>query len=133
VELFQLSWSEMEDIMRRSITAVIAAATLAAAAVATPKPAEARCWGCWAGAGIAAGIIGGAIIASSAAYAYPGYGYAPYAYAPAYGYPPVAYGYAPAYYGGFYAPRRFVGPRIYRARAVGPRVAVRRAYVRRHR
>ena len=89
--------------MRKWITS-ISAAFLIVAAVAMPKPAEARCWGCWAGAGIAAGIIGGAIIASYAnaygygaySYGYPGYGYgyAPYAYAPAhYGYytPPVYY------------------------------------------
>jgi hypothetical protein len=105
--------------MRKSITSIIAA-VLIVAAVAMPKPAEARCWGCWAGAGIAAGIIGGAIIASYAnaygygaySYGYPGYGYgygyAPYAYAPAY------YGYyAPPVVRAYYAPRPYVYARRY--------------------
>lgn len=116
--------------MRKSLTALVAAATFAAAALAIPKPAEARCWGCWAGAGIAAGIIGGAIIASSRAYAYGypryyGHGYAPYAYAPAYAYRRAyAYGYGPRVYRPYYVPRRVVyGPRVYRSRYyVAPRL-----------
>jgi hypothetical protein len=89
--------------MRKSIMAMVAAASIAAGVVATPKAAEARCWGCWVGAGIAAGIFGGALLSSGYGY---GYGYGPY-----YGYP-ASYGYP--YYGG-YAPyvRRYYAPRVY--------------------
>jgi hypothetical protein len=104
--------------MRKTITAIVATASITAAALVTPKPAEARCWGCWAGAGIAAAIIGGAIASQSYGYGYPAYGYgypAGYGYGyPAgygdgyptnygYGYPGYGYAYAPVYYG--YAPR----------------------------
>ncbi len=105
--------------MRKPTMAMIAATAIAGATVSAPKPAEARCWGCWAGVGIAAGLIGGAIIASNAYaygygpyYGYPAYyGYAPYAYAPAY------YGYSPYYngYGGYYA-RPYYYHRHYYAR-----------------
>jgi hypothetical protein len=84
--------------MRRMILTTVAAASLTAAAVAMPTKAEARCYGCWAGAAVLAGFIGSAIIANSA-YGY----YGPY-YAPAYYYPPAYYGYGPYYY----------RPRIYR-------------------
>jgi hypothetical protein len=98
--------------MRKTITAIVATASITAAALVTPKPAEARCWGCWAGAGIAAAIIGGAIASQAYGYGYPAYGYG-YGY-PAgygdgyptnygYGYPGYGYAYAPVYYG--YAPR----------------------------
>jgi hypothetical protein len=121
-----------ESKMRKTITAMVAASTIATTATfVTPKPAEARCWGCWAGAGIAAGIIGGAIIAGAAnayGYGYGGYGYGGYGFGyPAY-YPPVVYapaypayyGYAAsAYYGGYYAPPYYGGgyyvPRPYYA------------------
>ena len=78
----------MEDAMRKTTTAIVAAASIAATAIATPKPAEARCLGCWIGAGIAAGVIGRALASQAYGYGYPAYGYG-------YGYP--AYGYAPAY------------------------------------
>ena len=110
--------------MRKTITAIVATASITAAALVTPKPAEARCLGCWAGAGIAAAIIGGAI----ASQAYGGYGYPAYGYGygyPAgygdgyptnygYGYPGYGYAYAPApvYYG--YAPRVYHVRRPYR-------------------
>lgn len=94
--------------MRKSTTAIIAAAALVASMTAQPKLAEARCWGCWVGAGVAAGLIGGAVIAgwshaytngsiygpywSYPAYSEYGYGYAPYGYfAPAYYVPPPGY------------------------------------------
>ena len=108
--------------MRKLTMTVAGAACLAAASVSVPTKAEARCYGCWAGAAIAAGVIGSAIIANNA-YAYGGYygGYAPaygYAYPPAY-----SYGYAPAYYApSYYNPRRYYRP--YRA-YIGPRVYVR--------
>ena len=63
--------------MQKTTTAIVAAASLAATVIAAPKPAEARCIGCWVGAGIAAAVIGG--VFASRAYGY-GYGY------PAYGY-----------------------------------------------
>ena len=90
--------------MRKTIMTIAAVASITAAAIATPKPAEARCLGCWVGAGIAAAVIGGALASRAYGYGYPayGYGYPAYGYGyPAYGYAP--YGYAPVYYGG-YAP-----------------------------
>jgi hypothetical protein len=116
----------LEDAMRKTITAIVATASIAAAALAAPKPAEARCLGCWVGAGIAAGIIGGALASRAYGYGYPAYGYGDgypadsygYGYpADSYGYGHPAYGYAPyvytpAYYG--YAPRRYYARRYYR-------------------
>ena len=105
-----VSSNVVEDGMRKTITAIVAAGSIAATAIATSKPAEARCLGCWVGAGIAAGIVGGALASRSYGYGYgPYYGYAPYAYAPAY-----YGGYAPTYYGGYYAPRRYYARRYYR-------------------
>ena len=107
--------------MSKTITAIVATASIAAAALVTPKPAEARCIGCWVGAGIAAAVIGGAIASQAYGYGYPAYGYGYPAYGYGYGYPtnygdgyPTNYGYgypgygyayAPAYYG--YAPRGY--------------------------
>src|ERR1700704_2514427 len=71
--------------MRKTITAIVATASIAAAALVTPKPAEARCIGCWVGAGIAAAVIGGAIASQAYGYGYPAYGYG-------YGYPAYGYG-----------------------------------------
>src|SRR5882672_10341477 len=79
--------------MLKTITAILATSSIAAAALVTPKPAEARCLGCRIGGGIAAGAFASPFASPFASraygYGYPGYGYAPYAYAPAY------YGYAP--------------------------------------
>jgi hypothetical protein len=51
----------MEEMpMRKTITAILATAGVAATVIAAPKPAEARCIGCWVGAGIAAGVVAGA-------------------------------------------------------------------------
>jgi len=110
--------------MRRSITAIVAAASFATAVIAAPKPAEAQCWGCWVGAGIAVGLIGSAMISSS----YGGYG--PYYGYPAYyGYPRGYY--APRfYYGGYYGPRRYYAARVYGGYA--PRYYARRYYARRY-
>jgi hypothetical protein len=103
----------LEDmLMRKTVTAIIATAGVATALIATPKPAEARCIGCWVGAGIAAGIIGGALASRSYGYGY-GYGYPAYSYG--YGYPAYSYGYGyPAYSGYAYAPRRYYARRYYR-------------------
>jgi hypothetical protein len=79
--------------MKRTLMALAAVATLAISAVAAPAPAHAQRG---LGVGIAAGLLGGAIIggaiASSPYYYGPGYGY----YGPGYGY------YGPAYAGGPY-------------------------------
>ena len=102
--------------MRKTITAIVATAGIAAAALAVPKSAEARCIGCWVGAGVAAAVIGGAVASQAyGGYGYPaysyGYGYPSYSYGyPAYGYAPYAY--APGYYA--YAPRRAYARRYYR-------------------
>src|SRR6185436_8344308 len=87
--------------MQKTTTAIVAAASLAAAVIATPKPAEARCIGCWVGAGIAAAVIGGAIASNAYGYGYGGYGYPAYGYGGygGYGYPAYSYGYGG--YGGY--------------------------------
>jgi hypothetical protein len=102
--------------MRKTALMMLAAGSIAFASIAAPTKADARCYGCWAGAAIAAGVVGAAI--ASSAYGYPGYGYGypAYGYAPAYGY---GYGYAPAYYGGYYGGGYYGGyapyyrPRVY--------------------
>jgi hypothetical protein len=125
----------LEDVMRKTITALVATASVAAAGLAVPKPAEARCLGCWIGAGIAAAVIGGAFASRAYGYGY-GYGYPAYsygygypAYSYGYGYPAYSYGYGyPAYSYGYpaygyaryayapvyYAPRRYYARRYYR-------------------
>ena len=127
--------------MQKTTTAIVAAASIAASVIATPKPAEARCIGCWVGAGIAAAVIGGVFASRAYGYGYGGYGYPAYGYgngypaysygyaSPAYGYgyasPAYSYGYGyPAYgynsyayapvYRGSYAPRRYYARRYYR-------------------
>lgn len=82
--------------MRKSLLAIAAGASLAAATFVTPTPAEAGCRGCWVGAGIAAGVLTGAAIANAGYYGY----YQPAYY---YGYRPY---YRPRYYG-YYAPRYY--------------------------
>ena len=68
--------------MRKTLMALAAVATLAISAVAAPAPAHAQRG---VGAGIAAGILGGAIVGG--ALAGPGYyGYGPGYYGPGYGY-----------------------------------------------
>jgi hypothetical protein len=83
--------------MRKSITGIVTAALIAASLIAQPKPAEARCWSCRAGAG---GVIAGWSHAHTYGsiygpyWAYPPYseyGYAPYYVAPAYYYAPPLY------------------------------------------
>jgi hypothetical protein len=107
--------------MRKSLTALATAGTIAVATIATPNTADAR-WGWWGPA--FGGLVVGAIIGAALSrpyYGYPSYGYGygyGYGYAPAYyGYAPAYYGYAPAYYGGYYAPRpyyRYYARRYYR-------------------
>lgn len=90
--------------MRKSLTALAAAATIAVAAIATPTTAEAR-RGWWGPA--LGGLAVGAIIGSALARPYYGYG-SGYGY----GYPAYSY-YRPAYYGYGYAPRYYYAPRPY--------------------
>jgi hypothetical protein len=111
---------EKGDAMKKTLMALAAIATLAVSAVAAPAPANAQRG---LGVGLAAGVIGGAIIggALAAPYGYgPGYGY----YGPGYGY----YGGGPAYvsddyYGGcVWQRQRFwdgYGWRIRRVRICG--------------
>ena len=66
--------------MRKPLMAIAAAASIAVASMAVPTKAEARCYGCWAGAAVAGGVLGSAFIANNP-YAYGGgYGYGGYDY-----------------------------------------------------
>jgi len=111
--------------MKKAALALATAATIGVSALVAPSPAQAWRGGGW-GVGLAAGLIGAAVIGgiASSAYAYgpgygyyggPGYGYYG-GYAPAYygygGYAPAYYGgYAPAYYNYGYAPAYYGGYR----------------------
>jgi hypothetical protein len=86
---------EKGEVMKKTLLALCAVATLAVSAVAVPAPAHAQRG---VAAGVAAGLIGGAIvggaIASQNGYYGPGYGYAPgpaYVADPGYGPPPGCY------------------------------------------
>jgi hypothetical protein len=106
--------------MKKTLMAAAAVATLAISSIAAPAPAHAQRG---LGAGIAAGVIGGAIVGGALAaprYYGPGYGY----YGPGYGYyGGPAYVAAPAYDPGCYWQRqRFwdgYGWRIRRVRVCG--------------
>jgi hypothetical protein len=107
--------------MRKAVLVLATAATIGFTALAAPSPAEARWRGGGFGPGLAAGLIGAAVIGglASSAYGYgPGYGYYG-GYGPGYygGYAPAYYGYAPSYYGAYtssyYAPA-YYGPRYRR-------------------
>jgi hypothetical protein len=100
--------------MKRTVLALTTAVTIGMTALTSTSPAEARWRGGGWGPGLAAGLVGAAVIGgiASSAYAYgPGYGY--YGGYPAYGYyggyAPAYYGYAPAYYYGGYGPRSYGG------------------------
>jgi hypothetical protein len=114
----------METVMRKYLLSVVAAASIVGAVIVHPSRAEARCYGCWIGAGVAVGLLAGA------AFGYPAYGYGYPAYG--YGYPAYGYGYyRPAYYG---PPSYAYGPRYYyRSRYYGyygPRYYYARPYYR---
>jgi hypothetical protein len=105
--------------MKKTVLALATAATVGMASLAAPSPAEAHWRGGGWGPGLAAGLIGAAVVGgiASSAYAYgPGYGYNGY---PGYygGYAPAYYDGYPAYYGGYttsyYAPA-YYGPRYRR-------------------
>ena len=78
--------------MRKALTALAAAATFAAAAIAVPATADAR-WG-WRGGAFFGGLAAAAIIGGALSRPYYGYGYG---YNYGYGYYPQQYYYAPAY------------------------------------
>jgi hypothetical protein len=107
---------EKGEVMRKTLMALAAIATLAVSAVASPANAQRGF-----GAGLAAGVIGGAIVGG--AIAGPGYYYGPGYYpGPRYGYYGPGYA-AGDYYGGCYWQRqRFwdgYGWRIRRVRVCG--------------
>ena len=132
--------------MRKALLAMTAVASIVTATISGPTKANATCYGCWVGGALAAGFIGGAILANRAyGYGYPGYygyygypSYSYYGYAPAYYepygyyYPRYRYAYAPAYYGGYYPRYRTGyygnGRRVYYSGYNGRRYAYRRAY-----
>jgi hypothetical protein len=89
--------------MTKTLTVLAAGTAVALASLAAPTTANARCWGCAAGAGVVAGVAAGAIVAGAASNSYYGPGYA---YAPGY----AAYG-GPAYFGGpgYYGYGRWAG------------------------
>ena len=99
--------------MRKTVTVLAAAATLAVANVAAPTTADARWRGGWWGPALG-GFAVGAVVGSPVARPYYGYGYYgaydPYAYSSYYAPAPVYYSYyAPAYsgyYGGYSCWRR---------------------------
>ena len=126
--------------MRKYLLGVVAAASIAAATLMYPGRAEARCYGCWIGAGVAVGLLAGAAFAHGYGYPAYGYGYPAYGYGyPAYGYGYPAYGYGyyrPVYYDSpyyAYGPRYYYPPRYYgyygpRYRYYGPRYYYARPY-----
>ncbi|MGZ5508604.1 MAG: hypothetical protein ACXWKH_19700 [Limisphaerales bacterium] len=61
--------------MKKVLVALVAAGTIGMSATVATTPAEARCVGCAIGAGVAAGVIGGALIAGAASRPYYGPAY----------------------------------------------------------
>jgi hypothetical protein len=109
--------------MRKTLMALAAAASLVLSAVAMPAPAHAQRG---FGAGLAAGVIGGAIVGGALAAPYyygpryygPGYGY----YGPGYGYYGPSYVAGPGYGGCYWQRQRFwdgYGWRIRNVRVCG--------------
>jgi hypothetical protein len=75
--------------MKKITLAIAAAAVISVGTVSAPTTADAYCYGCGVGAGVAAGIIGGAIIGGAIANSQPRYyGPGPYYPGPAYYAPP---------------------------------------------
>jgi hypothetical protein len=135
--------------MRRPLTALVLAGSLATATIA-PTQAHARWWGRGWGLGLGAFALGAFAAAALArpAYAY-GYGYPAYsygygypAYSYGYGYPAYSYGYGyPAYsygygypasygyagYGGYYGAAAYRGYASYGGYGVTRRVVIHRA------
>ena len=78
--------------MKKTLTALVLTASVAAATAVSSRPADAHCYGCGVGAGLLGGFVAGAIVGSALARPYP------YAY----------YGPAPVYYG-YYGPAPYYG------------------------
>jgi hypothetical protein len=72
------------DVMRKILTALVAAATIGVAALAASAPAQAWRGGGWGWGWGLGGFAAGAIVGSALAapYYYPPYAYGPYPYAP---------------------------------------------------
>ncbi len=91
--------------MLKTLTGIATAAVLAVGAITVaPQKAEARCVGCWVGAGVVGGLALGAVLAQPRYY-----GGGPY------------YGYSPAYYGGprcWWQRQRIAGPNGWYVRSV---------------
>ena len=60
--------------MKKTMLALATVATVAVGTLSAPTTADARCYGCAVGAGLAAGVIGGAIIGGAIASSRPAYG-----------------------------------------------------------
>jgi hypothetical protein len=60
-----------ETLMKKTLIALAAAATVATTIAATPTPADARCFGCAVGAGVLGGFVAGAIVGNAVANAAP--------------------------------------------------------------
>jgi hypothetical protein len=67
----------METLMKKTLTVLFAATTLALATAASPTPAAAGCYGCGVGAGLVGGFVAGAIVGSALAGPRPAYVVAP--------------------------------------------------------
>jgi hypothetical protein len=72
-----------ERLMKKTLVAFAAAATVATAIAVAPTPADARCFGCAVGAGVLGGFVAGAIVGNAIANSPPP---APYVAAPPPGY-----------------------------------------------
>jgi hypothetical protein len=66
-----LAGAQGESLMKKTLTAFVAAATMASAIAAMPTAADARCDGCAIGAGVVGGLVAGAIIGGAVANARP--------------------------------------------------------------
>jgi hypothetical protein len=66
-----------ETLMKKTLVALMTAATIAVATAASPTPADARCYGCGVGAGLVGGFVAGAIVGSALAGPRPAYVVAP--------------------------------------------------------
>jgi len=76
-----------ETLMKKTLVALAAAATVATAIAVAPTPADARCFGCAVGAGVLGGFVAGAIVGNAIANSGPAYvAPAPYVAAPPPGY-----------------------------------------------
>jgi hypothetical protein len=60
-----------EMLMKKTLAAFAAAATVATAIAAMPTSADARCYGCAVGAGVLGGFVAGAIVGNAIANAQP--------------------------------------------------------------